>query len=43
MLVESLDVLYGGAPDKLTRDIAYANALKRIHEQYPDDDEIATF
>ena len=43
MLVESLEVLYGGAPDKLTRDIAYADALKRIHAQYPDDDEIATF
>jgi tetratricopeptide (TPR) repeat protein len=43
MLVESLDVLYGGAPDKLTRDIAYADALKHIHEAYPQDDEIATF
>jgi hypothetical protein len=43
MLVESLDVLYGGASDKLTRDIAYADALKRVHEAYPQDDEIATF
>ncbi len=43
MLVESLEVLFGGAPDKLTRDVAYADALKRIHEKYPDDDEIATF
>ena len=42
MLVESLDVLYGPG-DKLTRDIAYADTLKRIHEKYPDDDEIATF
>jgi tetratricopeptide (TPR) repeat protein len=43
MLVESLEVLYGGAPDKLTRDIAYADSMKRIHEAYPQDDEIATF
>ena len=43
MLVESLDVLFGGAPDKLTRDIAYADAMKRVHEAYPQDDEIATF
>src|SRR5579864_4309550 len=43
MLVESLEVLYGGAPDKLTRDLAYAAALNRIHEKYPDDDEISTF
>jgi tetratricopeptide (TPR) repeat protein len=43
MLVESLDVLFGGAPDKLTRDIAYADAMKRIHEANPQDDEIATF
>ena len=42
MLVESLEVLYGPG-DKLTRDIAYADTLKRIHEKYPDDDEIATF
>jgi len=42
MLVESLEVLYGTG-DKLTRDIAYADSLKRIHEKYPDDDEIATF
>ena len=42
MLVESLEVLYGTG-DKLTRDIAYADSLKRIHEKYADDDEIATF
>ena len=43
MLVESLEVLFGGSGDKLTRDIAYADAMKTIHEKYPDDDEIATF
>jgi hypothetical protein len=42
MLVESLEILYGPG-DKLTRDIAYADSLKRIHEKYPDDDEVATF
>jgi tetratricopeptide (TPR) repeat protein len=43
MLVESLEALFGGSGDKLTRDIAYADTMKRIHEKYPDDDEIATF
>lgn len=43
MLVESLEVLFGGSGDKLVRDIAYADAMKAIHEKYPDDDEIATF
>jgi hypothetical protein len=42
MLVESLEVLFG-AGDKLSRDIAYADTLKRIHEKFADDDEIATF
>jgi tetratricopeptide (TPR) repeat protein len=42
MLVESLDVLYG-AGDKLARDIAYSQAMQRIRDKYPDDDEIACF
>ncbi|HZR22597.1 MAG TPA: hypothetical protein VFA59_03350 [Vicinamibacterales bacterium] len=42
MLVESLEVLFG-AGDKLSRDIAYADAMKKIHEKYPSDDEITTF
>jgi tetratricopeptide (TPR) repeat protein len=42
MLIESLEVLFG-AGDKLSRDIAYADTLKRVHEKYPDDDEVATF
>ncbi|MBI3493348.1 MAG: hypothetical protein HY047_16440 [Acidobacteria bacterium] len=42
MLVESIEVLFG-AGDKLTRDIAYADAMKRVHEKYAADDEIATF
>jgi hypothetical protein len=41
-LVESLEVLFG-AGDKLTRDIAYADAMRRLHETYLADDEITTF
>jgi tetratricopeptide (TPR) repeat protein len=41
-LVAAADVLFG-AGDKLARDLAYAAAMKRLHEQYPQDDEIATF
>src|SRR3954468_1209057 len=36
MLVESLEVLFG-AGDKLARDVAYAGALKRVHETFIDD------
>jgi tetratricopeptide (TPR) repeat protein len=39
-LIESADVLFG-AGDKLTRDLAYSAAMKRIHMQNPSDDEIA--
>jgi tetratricopeptide (TPR) repeat protein len=39
-LVEAVDVLYG-AGDKYARDVAYAAAMKRLHEQYRDDDELA--
>jgi tetratricopeptide (TPR) repeat protein len=39
-LVEAAEVLFG-AGDKLARDIAYADALKKIHSKYPKDDEIA--
>jgi tetratricopeptide (TPR) repeat protein len=41
-LVESLEALFG-AGDKLTRDLAYAKAMKGIHDTYPDDDEITAF
>src|SRR5262245_39701455 len=43
MLVESLEVLFGGSGDKLTRDIAYADTMRRIHEKFSTDDEITTF
>ena len=39
-LIESIEVLFG-AGDKLTRDIAYADALKAMHARRPADDEIA--
>lgn len=41
-LVESLEALYGGSGDKLTRDIAYAESLRHLHEQYPADDQMTT-
>ena len=40
-LMEAVDILYGEG-DKLTRDIAYSEAMQRLHETYPEDDEIAT-
>ena len=40
-LMAAVDVLYG-AGDKLSRDIAYSEAMRRLHEQFPGDDEIAT-
>ena len=39
-LMESIEILFG-AGDKLVRDIAYADALKKIHLKYPKDDEVA--
>src|SRR5437762_10410036 len=41
-LVQAVDVLFG-AGDKLSRDLAYAAAMKRLHDQFPADDELATF
>jgi tetratricopeptide (TPR) repeat protein len=39
-LVEAADVLFG-AGDKLARDIAYSQAMGRMHAKYPQDDELA--
>ena len=39
-LIEAQEVLFG-AGDKLTRDIAYSQAMGRMHAKYPNDDEIA--
>jgi tetratricopeptide (TPR) repeat protein len=41
-LMEAIEVLFG-AGDKLTRDIAYANFMGKLHAKYPSDDEIACF
>ena len=38
----SLDSLYGPG-EKLARDLAYAEAMKRMHEKYPADDEVTSF
>ena len=40
-LMAAVDVLYGSG-DKLSRDIAYSEAMGRLHETFPEDDEIAT-
>ena len=39
--IEAVDILYGSG-DKLSRDIAYSKAMQRLHEDFPEDDEIAT-
>jgi len=45
----SLDSLYGGgtstslSASKLARDRAYAEQLRRMHERYPQDDEVTAF
>ena len=40
-LMEAVDILYGSG-DKLSRDIACSEAMRHLHETYPEDDEIAT-
>ena len=40
--VGSLDALYGPG-DKLARDLAYAEAMRRMYEKYPGDNEVAAF
>ena len=39
--MQAVDVLYGSS-DKLSRDIACSEAMRHLHEMYPEDDEIAT-
>lgn len=41
--MEALHVLYFAPGDKLARDQAYAAALARMHERWPNDHEVATF
>jgi tetratricopeptide (TPR) repeat protein len=38
----ALEILYGDGP-KLERDRAYAEAMRRLHQNYPDDDEAQAF
>ncbi|MGQ0736113.1 MAG: tetratricopeptide repeat protein [Acidobacteriota bacterium] len=40
---EALHVLYLPPGDKLTRDRAYAEAMARMYQQWPDDHEVAVF
>ncbi len=42
-LLEAQQELFWGQGDKLARDIAYSKSMARMHEQWPDDHEIATF
>lgn len=41
--VEALHTLYFSPGDKLTRDRAYADAMARMHAQWPDDHEVTVF
>jgi tetratricopeptide (TPR) repeat protein len=40
--LESVDILYGPG-DKAAQDRSYAEALKRLHEEFPDDQDAAAF
>jgi hypothetical protein len=40
--LESVEILYGPG-DKAAQDRAYAEALKRLHEEFPDDQDAAAF
>jgi hypothetical protein len=42
-LLEAQQELFWGPGDKRARDDAYSKAMARMHEQWPDDHEIATF
>ncbi len=39
----AIEALYTGDGDKYARDLAYRDAMRRMHEQHPDDHEVATF
>jgi tetratricopeptide (TPR) repeat protein len=41
--LEAMQTLYFSPGDKLARDRAYSDAMARLHAQWPDDHEIATF
>ena len=39
----AIEALYTGEGDKQARDFAYRDAMRRLHEKYPDDHEVAAF
>lgn len=41
--LEAQQALYFSPGDKLARDLAYAAAMAKLYEQYPDDHEVGTF
>ncbi len=46
--LHAIEILYGTVPEserlsKEARDVLYSEAMRRLHEQYPDDHEAATF
>jgi tetratricopeptide (TPR) repeat protein len=41
--LEAQQVLYFSPGDKLARDLAYAAAMAKLYQQYPDDHEVGTF
>ena len=41
--VEALHQLYFAPGDKLARDVAYSQAMAKMHGQWPDDDEVTIF
>jgi hypothetical protein len=43
MYLESAEILYYGPGDKAAQDRAYSEALRRLHEEFPEDQDAAAF
>ncbi len=41
--LEAVEALWAEGPDWRTRKVAYMHAMERLHDQFPDDDEVTTF
>jgi len=41
--ISAIEILYFSPGDKLQRDFAYSEHMSRMHERWPDDDEVAIF
>ncbi len=41
--LEAQELLFNSPGDKLARDIAYSDALAKMHERWPEDDEVSIF